>query len=76
MVRKGVPCHEAMVEGLLEGMNIAPTNGDKVFLVDVIPNRWVLFLVGNSGGKELNLGTYLRSVFATTTSSYFQNVFF
>ena len=35
--RKGIVCHQKIVEGLLEGLEIGA--GDKILLVDCLPNR-------------------------------------
>ena len=35
--RKGVAWHKALLEGLLSGLQV--TDGDRVIVVDVLPNR-------------------------------------
>lgn len=38
-MRKGVPCHEQIVEELLSGMEMDPAA--KILLVDCMPNRFL-----------------------------------
>lgn len=39
--QKGLPCHDLMVDAMLQGMNVSA--GDRVILLDLLPNRWAEF---------------------------------
>ena len=36
-LRKGIPVHSGIVDGIMKGMNIKPE--DRIIFVDIIPNR-------------------------------------
>ena len=44
--RKGIPCHEQIVDGLLQNMPIGA--GDRVLFLDLLPNRFLACVVKKS----------------------------